>query len=696
MAADSPSSGAPDGSQTADAAFRAALELRRRGEAERADALCVQLLETDPRHASAYHLRGLMALERGALMRGIELIERALAIDPHQALARSNLGNALLSAGDSTRALAHLDEAVRLKPDFAGAHFNRGIAQNSLGRLHEALASYDAALHWDPSHAQAMNNRGIVLRALGRLDEAVSAFQRACGMGTGFAAAQTNLANVLLMQDRAADALTCFDRALGLAPGDCAALHGRGTALLALHRWDEAARDFAAVLKLEPLHHSALSMLFHLRMDCCDWHDHDDLSLRLRDSMRRSRQFVTPLSLLMLDDPELGLACARQFVAERPPQAAAVRSPPAAERRSTGKLRVAYVSADFCDHPVAHLLVGVLERHDRERFEVIGVLLRPRGAGRFEQRVLEAFDRCIDAVGMSDAEVAARLRAEGVDIAVDLMGFTEGMRPGIFAHRAAPVQVNYLGYAGTSGAPYMDYVVADAVAVPPDQECWFSERVWRLPHCYLPTDDHRSVGPSPTRTAAGLPARGFVFCAFTKAHKIVPSMFHLWMRLLRGSAGSVLWLRDMGRGSAAHLIDTAQRCGVDGARLIFAPRVADTALHLGRLALADLYLDTLPYNAHSTACDALWAGVPVVTVAGKSFASRVAASVVAAAGLSELVTDSLESYERCAQTLVEQPGRLAALRARVARAREESPLFDTARYTRDLEAAFRRMHEKRA
>jgi predicted O-linked N-acetylglucosamine transferase (SPINDLY family) len=358
------------------------------------------------------------------------------------------------------------------------------------------------------------------------------------------------------------------------------------------------------------------------------------------------------------------------------------------------KIRVAYVSADFCDHPVSHLLVGVLEKHDRERFEIIGVSLRAGDGSVLEQRVRGAFDRFVEINERSDREAVQLLRELQVDIAVDLMGFTQGMRLGLFAQRVAAVQVNYLGYAGTLGAPYMDYVLADGVVIPAGDEGYYSEQVVRLPHCYLPNDDQRAIGAVPTREQAGLPPRGMVFCAFTNAYKLNPPMFDIWMRLLLAVPESVLWLRGMAEEARGNLQREAQRRGVSGDRLVYAPHVASMADHLGRQSLADLYLDTLPYNAHSTSCDALWSGVPVLTCVGRSFAGRVAASALTAVGLPELITHSLEEYEHKALQLAQQPQLLQQLRERLARHRTTHALFDTPRFTRHLESAFLSMHQR--
>jgi predicted O-linked N-acetylglucosamine transferase (SPINDLY family) len=338
--------------------------------------------------------------------------------------------------------------------------------------------------------------------------------------------------------------------------------------------------------------------------------------------------------------------------------------------------------------------VGVLEQHARADFEVIGVSLKAGDGGAFDLRVRDAFDRFIDAADLTDREIARMLRELEVDIAVDLMGFTQGARLGIFAHRCAPVQVNYLGYAGTTSAPYMDYLLADEVVVPRAQEQYYSEHVVRLPYCYLPNDDCREVGSVPSRPEAGLPEEGLVFCAFTNAYKINPPVFDVWMRLLREVPESVLWLRAAPPDVRENLLREAQRRGVEPHRLVFAAHVAGMAEHLGRHALADLYLDTLPYNAHSTTCDALWVGVPVLTCVGKGFASRVAASALEAVGLPELITHSLQEYEAKALDLALHPERLQELREKLARQRVDSPLFKTQRYCRELESAYRTMHER--
>ncbi len=669
-------------------------------------------------------------LQRGQPYAALALLDQALSCDPADPAAHSDRGNVLQDLQRPIDAIASYDRALQINPQLPATLTNRGNAWRSLGRLDEALADQDAALRLRPAFPEALNNRGNVLRDLGRLEEALHCFDAATALRPGFVMAWSNRGKALLDLQHPSMALVSFENALTYAADDGEALFGHASALLqlgreleraaaefdrvaergidraetlvgmaaalaGLERHGEAAACVSELLRLAPEWEYARGGLIHSRLQAVDWMDLSGLMRELFDRIRRGDKATHPHSLLSLTDrPELQLACARVVAAHKYPENGSLGACPSASARAAGKIRVAYVSADFCEHPVSYLLIGTLERHDREHFELIGVPLRKERGGAFERRVRGTFDRLVDVAERGDREVAAALRALQVDIAVDLTGFTEGLRLGIFAHRAAPVQVSYLGYAGTLGAPYMDYLVADEVVIPPGEERWYAERVVRLPHCYLPNDDRREIAAAPTRKAAGLPEQGLVLCAFTKAYKINPPVFDVWMRVLRQVSGSVLWLRASGEEARANLAREARARGVDSQRLIFAPPVSSAAEHLGRHGLADLYLDTLPYNAHSTACDALWAGVPVLTCAGRSMASRVAASALNAAGLPELITHSLEDYERRALQLAQDTRQLRAVRERLARNRLTVPLFDTAGYTRHLESAYLVMHRR--
>jgi predicted O-linked N-acetylglucosamine transferase (SPINDLY family) len=413
------------------------------------------------------------------------------------------------------------------------------------------------------------------------------------------------------------------------------------------------------------------------------------------EEVSRGMPAAAPFGFLAVtDSPADQLECARTNARNRYP--ADSRMPVGRASYGHERLRLAYVSGDLRNHAVAHLIVGLIECHDRERVEVNAVSFKPPEASGIGRRVHRAFDRFVHVGGRSDADIAAVIRGMEIDVAIDLAGYTEGNRLGIFAHRAAPVQAQFLGYAGTTGTPFMDYILADEVVIPRGEERWYTEQVVRLPNCYLPNDAKREIGAVPSRREAGLPEEGFVFCAFTNAYKINPQIFEVWMRLLTEVPGSVLWLRAMGADTRDNLEREARQRGVASGRLLFAPHVADMAEHLARQSLADLYLDTLPYNAHSSTCDALWSGIPVLTCAGHSFAARVAASALTAVDLPELITDSLESYRRKARELAQDPEQLRGLRRRLERSRRLAPLFDTAAFARHLEAAYQTMHARAA
>lgn len=738
--------------------FQQAIALHQQGRPYQADALCSEVLRADPKHYGAWHLRALLALEAGDTDQGIQWLERSLKINRQQFAGHSNLGNALLSVGRPRDALKSLDEALRLKPDYADALFNRGNALRELQRFPEALDSYERVLRVQPEDLQALNNkalvllqvgnseralealeklllkspqnvdawcaRGNVLLALKRFDEALPSYTRALSIRPEHVDSLINRGHVLQLLHRFTESLADYDAALRLAPNSVLALNNRGNVLLALgdseaalalydkaltlspaapdtlynrgaalrelRRYGESAQCYAELLRIHPQHAYALGNLFHLRMDSCDWADYGALTSRLHSSLEANHKVINPLSLLLLDEsPQVPLACARAYVEEKHPPRAGARI-----SHSSGKIRVAYISGDFREHPVSYLLAGVLEQHNRADFEILGISLRAAEDSALGRRVHAAFDQLIEAAHCSDQEVASLLQDRGVDIAVDLMGLTQGMRLGIFAHRAAPVQVNYLGYAGTLGASYIDYLLADEVVIPRGEEGYYAEKIVRLPHCYLPNDHLRTIAAIPTREQAGLPSEGLVFCAFTNAYKINPPVFDIWMRLLQETPRSVLWLRAVAPDVRSNLFREAAARGVDPRRIVFAPHVASMDEHLGRHQLADLYLDTLPYNAHSTTCDALWAGVPVITCMGRSFASRVAASALRAVGLPELIGASLEEYGQLALELASDPRKLQDARARLAANRTTKPLFDTAGYTRGLETAYTAMAQR--
>ncbi|APV51447.1 hypothetical protein BWI17_18170 [Betaproteobacteria bacterium GR16-43] len=666
--------------------FAAALALHRAGRLDEAERLYAEIVAAQPRHANALAMIGTLHADRGRPDEAVRWIDRALEIDPAQAFAWLNRGNALHGLGRPAEALASYDRSLALAPQDAQAWSHRSVALGELRQQEESLASAERATVLAPQSPDAWNHRAMALAALGRTDEAIAAYDRAVALHPGHAPAHANRASALLSRLRFPEALASIDRALALAPRFAAAHLTRGSILKELARYTESLASYEDAARLAPgLPYLDGTRLF-LKMQLCDWTGIDALYRQVEAGIERGRPACHPFALLSMPaSAALQRRCAEIFVAHRHPATGA----PAPARHSHDRIRIGYFSADFHDHATAYLAAELFELHDRARFEIHAFSFGIASQGAVRQRLVAGFDHFHEVAAMPDAEVAALARRLEIDIAVDLKGFTQDARPGIFAHRAAPVQASFLGYPGTMGAPYIDYVIADPVVLPPAHEAHYSENVIRLPHCYQPNDRRRSRGETVSRGEAGLPATGFVFCCFNNTFKLTPEALTLWARLLAKVEGSVLWLLKGEPIAMENLRREAAARGVDPERLVFAPR-RDLAAHLSRLRHADVVLDTFRYGAHTTASDALWVGVPVVTCRGETFASRVAASLLEAVGLPELVTDTPEAYEALALELATKPAALAAVREKLTR-RDAQPLFDTPRYARDLEAAYSAM-----
>jgi predicted O-linked N-acetylglucosamine transferase (SPINDLY family) len=488
-------------------------------------------------------------------------------------------------------------------------------------------------------------------------------------------------------------ALGTFDLALSLDPARAASLLGRGSALESLGRYPEAIACMERALTLEPGHGETIASLVSCAVRLCDWE-------RLDADLARLRQIPNGIDLLhpfLLLATGLSPAEQAESLRRRGALAGEAKRPAPAVRRDADRLKVAYVSPDFRNHPVAVALVGVIERHDRRRFMPVAVSLTAPASSGIGARLSSRFDHFIDASSMSDIELANLLREAEVDVAIDLAGHTVGARPAVFAQRISAVQVNYLGFPASSGLRFMDYILADGVVVPESDEAHYSERVLRMPHSYLPFDSGREHPSSAlSRSEVGLPPNAFVLCAFNNGYKITRGTFDAWLTLLRQVPGSVLWMRSMGDHVQANLRAVAAAGGVAPERLIFAPYVENLDAHVARLRLADVFLDSLAYNAHTSASEALWAGVPVITCLGSTFAGRVGASLLTAMGLPELIAPDLDGYLTLALELAHSPAALRDLRQRLDENRASAPLFDTERYTRDLERLLSGAHRAAA
>ncbi len=703
-----------------------ALSLQMQGRLNEAAGLYQQVLRAHPRHFDALHFSGILKLQLALPDEGVKLLRAALKIRPDSAQAHLNMGIAQQSLARHADALLSFDRAAALGGNYAEAHFNRGSALQALQRYDGSLEAYDTALAIRMAYPEALSNRGNVLSALGRTAEALDSFDGALSLKPAFPECHFGKARALVSIKRHDEALVCLGHALVLRPdftearlsrvavlidlglyeealSDCDAVlaaeptraethNMRGFLLRDLQRLPEAIIAFQRALDIDPDSKFALGNLVHSRRIACDWTGGVQEIARVVAQVDTGKPVIVPLDFSTLsgsarDQLRCATVCANAANQHGAPAMPVLQTAQTRDRR----IRVAYVSPDFREHAVAFLTAGLFEHHDRTRFEIIAVALNPDIPSPTRDRLKSAFDHFIHAYDKSDHAVAMLLAKMGVDIAVDLAGPTQNSRPQIFAYRPAPVQVSYLGFPGTQGTEHIDYIIADDFVIPEDRQAFYSEKVVYLPDCFQSNDDARKISPGTSdRATAGLPDSGFVFCTFNHCFKITPEIFAIWMEMLKRVPGSVLWMVADLALAQSNLRAEARRQGVDPARLIFAERMA-YADHLARLRLADLFLDSLPYNAGTNASDALWAGLPVLTCSGDAFAARMAGSLLRAVGLQDLITYDLQAYLELGTALALDAGRMGELKARLALNRQTHALFDTARFTLHLEAAYEQM-----
>jgi predicted O-linked N-acetylglucosamine transferase (SPINDLY family) len=648
------------------------------------------LIAVVPNHVDALTDRGNVLARLGRRADALASFERALAANPGHVNALNNCGNLLKEEGRCEEALALLDRALAVDPRNPATLINRANVLIELERHAEAVETIDRALALAPADPEILFNRACALERLHRFEEALADLDRSLAAKPDSVKALNNRGNMLAALKRPEEAIASYDRALALEPARADALHNRGNVLTTLGRHAQAIADYQRAFALDPDHPHAFDSLGFAQLSVCNWDEVARLAKHAERVLGEGGPSVgTTFPLYYFGNPAYQLSAARAYLkANYPP----VRAPlPPRTAGDPGKLRIAYLSSDFRFHPVATAIVEMLERHDRSRFEIDGISFGRDDASEIRSRLVRAFDRFHDVADETDHGVAELLRRLDVHIAVDLNGMTRGSRPRVLARRPAPVQVAYLGYPGTTGADFFDYILADATVLPLDQQPFFTETIVHLPDCYHPNDTTRSFSAAPDRTHFGLPEAGFVFCCSNQSHKISAASFDVWMRLLSRVDGSVLWLSHMNDAATDNLRRAVATRGIDPARVIFAPRLDRTEDYLARHRRADLFLDTLPYNAHSTAIDALWAGLPIVTCTGPAFSGRVAASLLKSIGLPELVTDSLEDYETLAAKLANDAALLHALRDRLDKNRATRPLFDMNRLCRHIETAYRTM-----
>ena len=646
-----------------------------------------------PDYGEAYSNRGnvLSSLKRSA--EALASYDKAIALKPGFASAYYNRGLALQDLKRPADAVASYDKAISLRPDLAMAHYNRGIALEDLNRHEQALASHDKAIALTPDFAEAHNNRGNVLLRLKTPADALASYDKAIALQPDFAEAHNNRGLALQDLKRPADALASYDRAIALKPDYTDAWFNRGNIFRDLNRQREAIGAYAQVLKIDPKYPLAKGALLLQKIYCCDWKGLDDLISEIDGNVASGTLSVEPFVWQAVSHSQRSLQKCAELYNEKisPAYIKIFTRPPFANPR---KIRIGYSSGEFREQATSHLIVGVLELHNNSQFEIYAVDNGLDDKSEIRKRINASVRGIIDISKLSDSSAVAAICENQIDILVNLNGYFGKHRTQVFAQRPAPIQANYLGFPGTLGASYIDYIIADQHVVPPSHKEFYTEKVVYLPDCYQANDRKKEIGTRLfSRAECGLPQNGFIFCCFNNNYKITPEVFSCWMRLLIQVDGSVLWLLEDSASASANLRKEAVARGINAERIIFAKRML-LPDHLARHRLADLFLDTLPCNAHTTASDALWAGLPVLTCFGATFSGRVAGSLLNAIGLPELITTTLEAYEEMAIDFATHPEKLAIIKRKLAENRLTTPLFDTKRFTRHIEAAYIAMYDR--
>ncbi len=672
--------------------FQQASFFHQNGQLNKAQDIYLKILETHPNHFDSLYSLGIIACQTDDFQRAVDLFGKAIIVNPNNAFLYSNLSASLIELKQLDLAVTNYDKAIALDPNNADYHYNRATILQELKQLDLALASYDRAIELNSGDADYYYNRGNVLKELRQAVLAVVSYNKAIFLRPHHIESYINHGNALFELKQLDEAINSYKKAIHLNPNYAESYYNLGNALTEAKQLNAAIISYEKALQLNPSYKFLLGIIFHIKSKICDWTDYDKNSKKLEIKLQNKELVSVPFPILSIHDfPDLQLLVAK--ICAESENFVNILNPISKKPRSK-KIRIGYYSADFRCHAVSYLMAGLFETHDKSKFEIIAFSFSSNAQDKMRERVMASFDKFIDVTAQSDIEITKLSRELEIDIAVDLQGFTQDMRLGIFSQRAAPIQVNYLGYPGTMGVPYIDYIVADKILIPEGNQKYYSEKIVYLPNSYQVNDSRKISDKIFTRREFELPEKGFIYCCFNNNYKITPQTFDSWMGILKAVENSVLWLSENNPIADKNLQMEAEKKGVNSSRLIFAKRVPLEEDHLARHKLADLFLDTLPYNAHTTCSDALWAGLPVLTLIGQSFASRVAASLLNAVNLPELITNTKEEYENLAIELATNPEKLKSIKEKLEKNRLTTPLFNTKIFTNHIEAAYEDMYDR--
>lgn len=685
--------------------YRQALQLHQQGELSQAEALYKSLIATNPQHANAIHYLGVIYHQNGKHQLAIDTIAQAIKISPNSSDYVSNQGLAYKALKQHQQAIQCFQQALKLAPDDLDVYYNLGNTCVESEDFELAVQAYRRILRDYPQDTDlkealsyALDRQGIMSQQSGQYVEAERCYLEAIQLTPQRDGLYYNLGNAQRELGKPREAAQSYQQAIQHNPNDADAYNNLGNVLRELGDLQAAITAYQTSLKLNPKLYHAKVHLVHQKQHACDWEGLDKDITEIREWVQhQSEAQISPFAFLAMPgtSAQEQKQCTNNWLKNRYASVFAQGKALNFEHKHAHqKLRIGYLSADFRLHPLAFLISELIEQHDKTQFEIYAYSYGVNDQSEERKRLEKAFDYFRDIRAISTLDAAKQINQDEIDILVDLTGFTQTSRSQIAALRPAPINVSWLGFPGSMGELndelLFDYVLSDTFITPPEMASHYAENLALLPHTYQPNDTRRPLAISKDRKAYGLPEDGFVFCCFNQTFKILPHVFDVWMNLLKQVPNSVLWLLECNALAKANLIKEAEKRGVTKERLIFAPRVA-MAEHMARQTCADLFLDTLPYNAHTTTSDALWMGLPVLTCSGETFASRVAGSLLQAADLPELITFSLQEYQAKALELANNPAELMRIKTHLKNKREQLPLFDTAQFARDLEAIYKAM-----
>ena len=695
-----------------------ALQLHEKGKIQDAIRLYLKILENKKNDSQLLFLLGTAYIQIGNTNLGIEQLKKSIFLKPENLFAHSNLGNAFKdlkryedaiasynkaieidinyaeihnNKGNALKSLERYDEAIesydkaiKIKSDYAFAYNNKGNALKNLERYDEAIESYDKAIKINPNYIEAHHNKGNILKDLKRFDESISSYDKAIEINPDYYFSFNNRGIIFQHLNHFEKALASYDKAIEINPNYPETYNNKGNILKELKRYDEALTCYEKAIKLKSDFDYMLGKVLNLNMFLCNWIEFDSLIKEINNTIVKKSKVIEPFTFLgLIDNPVFLKLSSEKYIKNNFKKDLEIQS--LAKYTNHKKPRIGYFSADFHNHATLHLMMDIFKNHNKSNFDFYGFSFGPQNNDIWNSQVKNYFLKFEDVSNNSDKEVAYLSRKLEIDIAIDLKGLTSNSRSGIFSYRAAPIQINYLGYPGTTGADYMDYIIADEVIIPKESSNNYTEKILYLPDCYQPNIKKREISKkSFKRSDFGLPENSFIYCCFNSNYKITPHIFNIWMNILKAVPNSVLWIYKTNETASKNLIKESKAKGVDPKRIIFASYLPNDE-HLKRISFADLFLDTFPCNAHTTASDSVRMCVPIVTLIGKSFASRIAASILSCLDMKELITRDEKEYQNLAIDLARHPKKINEIKDRLIDAISSSPLFDSSKFTKNLE-----------